>query len=85
MLRQVPRESFVAKFIRARSLIPLAAGFVLGGMMFLHPSPVLIPVRKTRLGEDVDLKSILQAEDSSLLSEVGKAIDAKDPDRFTVA
>jgi hypothetical protein len=34
---------------------------------------------------DVDLKAILQAVDTSLLSEVGKAIDGKDLEKFTAA
>jgi hypothetical protein len=42
----------------------------------------IIPVRKTRAGDEVDLKAILQAVDTSLLSEVGKAIDEKDREKF---
>jgi hypothetical protein len=45
----------------------------------------IIPVRKTRAGQDVDLRAILEAVDTSLLSQIGKAIQAEDRDAFTTA
>jgi len=45
----------------------------------------IIPVRKTRAGDEVDLKAILQAVDTSLLGEVGKAIDEKDREKFSAS
>jgi glucose/arabinose dehydrogenase/cytochrome c2 len=40
------------------------------------------PVRKTSTGAEVDLKGILDAIDNSILSEVGKAIESKDSNKF---
>jgi hypothetical protein len=42
----------------------------------------IIPVRKTKAG-DLELKGILDAVDNSLMSEIQKAIEAKDIARFT--
>lgn len=42
----------------------------------------IIPVRKTKAG-DLELKGILDAVDNSLMSEIQKAIDAKDIAKFT--
>jgi hypothetical protein len=44
----------------------------------------IIPVRKTAAGE-VDLRGILAAVDNTLLSEIQKAIDAKDATKFVHA
>jgi hypothetical protein len=45
----------------------------------------IIPVRKTPTGEDLDMKSLLDAVDTGLLAEVGKAIDASDHERFVTS
>jgi hypothetical protein len=42
----------------------------------------IIPVRKSPTGEDLDMKSLLDAVDNGLLAEVGKTIDARDRERF---
>ena len=42
----------------------------------------IIPVRKSPTGEDLDMKSLLDAVDNGLLAEVGKTIDARDHERF---
>lgn len=42
----------------------------------------IIPVRKSPNGEDLDMKSLLDAVDTGLLAEVGKTIDAGDHARF---
>jgi hypothetical protein len=42
----------------------------------------IIPVRKSPTGEDLDMKSLLDAVDTGLLAEVGKTIDAGDHERF---
>jgi hypothetical protein len=42
----------------------------------------IIPVRKTKAG-DLELKGILDAVDNSLMSEIQKAIEAKDITKFT--
>jgi hypothetical protein len=42
----------------------------------------IIPVRKTKAG-DLDLKGILDAVDSTFLSELQKTIDARDTEKFT--
>lgn len=44
----------------------------------------IIPVRKTKAG-DLELNGILQALDSTQLSQIQKAIDARDTDQFTAA
>jgi hypothetical protein len=45
----------------------------------------IIPVRKSPSGADLDMKSLLDAVDSGLLAEVGKAIDAADHERFVLS
>lgn len=45
----------------------------------------IIPVRKSPTGEDLDMKSLLDAVDTGLLAEVGKTIDASDHERFVTA
>lgn len=45
----------------------------------------IIPVRKDPAGNDVDLKAILAALDTSVLAKVGDAIAARDADRFAAA
>jgi hypothetical protein len=45
----------------------------------------IIPVRKSPTGADLDMKSLLDAVDSGLLAELGKAIDASDHARFAMA
>lgn len=45
----------------------------------------IIPVRKSPTGADLDMKSLLDAVDSGLLVELGKAIDASDHARFATA
>jgi hypothetical protein len=42
----------------------------------------IIPVRKSPTGEDLDMKSLLDAVDTGLLAEVGRTIDAGDHERF---
>jgi hypothetical protein len=42
----------------------------------------VIPVRKDTAGHDVDLKSIWQAVDQSIFSQIGNAIEQKDVDKF---
>ena len=42
----------------------------------------IIPVRKSPTGEDLDMKSLLDAVDTGLLAEIGKTIDAGDHERF---
>lgn len=45
----------------------------------------IIPVRKSPGGQDLDMKSLLDAVDSGLLAEVGNAIEAGDQARFATA
>jgi hypothetical protein len=45
----------------------------------------IIPVRKDAAGRDVDLKSILDAIETSALKDVQDAVTAKDPKRFEAA
>jgi hypothetical protein len=45
----------------------------------------IIPVRKSPTGEDLDMKSLLDAVDTGLLAEVGKTVDAGDHERFVTA
>lgn len=45
----------------------------------------IIPVRKSPTGQDLDMKSLLDAVDSGYLSELGKAIDASDRTLFVTA
>jgi cytochrome c553 len=42
-------------------------------------------VRKSPTGADLDMKSLLDAVDTGLLAELGKAIDASDHARFATA
>ncbi len=43
------------------------------------------PIRKNNAGQEIDLKGILQSVDNTLLTEVQKAIDQKDNERFANA
>ncbi|HEX5219190.1 MAG TPA: hypothetical protein VFZ59_06455 [Verrucomicrobiae bacterium] len=45
----------------------------------------VIPMRKDLAGENVDLKAILDAVDSGILSQVQKTIEARDHDKFVTA
>jgi len=63
---------------------PLAEFYFDEARSDLHWAVRIIPVRETSAG-DVDLKAILQAVDTSLLSEVGKAIDGKDREKFALS
>jgi hypothetical protein len=45
----------------------------------------IIPVRKTPAGEDLDLKGILDALESSVMSDLYKVIEAHDSARFEAA
>jgi len=45
----------------------------------------IIPVRKSPTGADLDMKALLDAVDTGLLAEVGKAIDASDHERFVTS
>jgi hypothetical protein len=45
----------------------------------------VIPIRKDAAGNNVDLKAILQAVDSTFLSAVGEAITAHDSEKFIAA
>jgi hypothetical protein len=44
----------------------------------------IIPVRKTKAGE-VDLRGILEAVDNTMLSEIQKAIESQDVEKFSGA
>src|SRR5438045_3375824 len=64
---------------------PLASYYLGETRSHLRWAVRIHPVRQTRAGAEIDLKGILDAVDSSFLTEIGAAITNKDSIKFNIA
>jgi hypothetical protein len=64
---------------------PLASYYLRKTQAYLNLAVQIKPIRKTESGAEVNLKGIWDAVNNSFLTEVGKAIEDKDPVKFKTA
>lgn len=64
---------------------PLAKFYLDETRSHLNWAVRVIPKRKDPAGNEVDLKAILQALDNSILTDLGKAVQGKDSEKFTAS